>query len=246
LISLWPRTLADIRQCGYLDETEFIIAMHYIAKCMDKSITTLPSILPTDVYLVASNGTMSPTRTSFVTSPLLKARAEKIDTIGNIAFASDRTSSNTVWDITAHEKAQYDTYFAKLDKQRTGVVQGTDAVDFFKNSKLPETDLAKIWDLADMGKKGYLNANEFAVAMHLIHRRLTGGAVPHMLPKSLIPPPTPTAIPTSPLSPTGASFHSVDPTRGSGTNHQRGITMLSISLSTLINPPIQQVWMKTY
>lgn len=190
------RNLADIRKCGFLDETEFVIAMHYIAKLMDKSIVSLPTILPPDVYLAASSDNNA-TYTTFVSSPkpimsspLLQSRAKKIDSIGNMAFAPASTPLKQYeWDITAHEKEQYDMFFAKLDKKHTGIVQGADAVDFFKNSKLPEAELAKIWDLADIGSTGSLDANEFAIAMHLIHKRLIGEKLPVVLPPSLVPPP---------------------------------------------------------
>lgn len=178
---------------------------------MDKSITTLPSILPPDVYLAATGGTAAATTTTtgFVSSPkpmsppLLQSRAKKIDTIGNMAFSN--APATTAWDVTAHEKAQYDTFFTKLDKSGKGVIHGAEAVEFFKNSNLPETELAKIWDLADIGHTGTLNRNEFAIAMHLIHARLTGGTLPAQLPQSLKPPPTP-VLPTfsNPTSPTAS------------------------------------------
>lgn len=182
-----------------------MIAMHYIAKLMEKSITTLPSILPPDVYLAAS-------------SPL-QSRAKKIDSIGNIAFSS--TPSTTSWDVTAHEKARYDTFFSKLDKQHKGFIRGAEAVEFFKNSKLPESDLAKIWDLADTRQSGTLNKNEFAIAMHLINARLTGGQLPQVLPKSLIAPPTPT-LPT--FSPTLPTFSPTFPTFSPTQPKARGLT----------------------
>lgn len=197
---------------------------------MDKSLTSLPSILPPDVYLAASSNNNA-THTTLVSSPkpimsspLLQSRAKKIDSIGNMAFAptSAPQQQQQGWDITAHEKAQYDTFFAKLDKNHTGVVQGADAVDFFKNSNLPESDLAKIWDLADIGSTGSLNANEFAIAMHLIHKKLTGGMLPVVLPQSLFPPPTP-KMPTSPIlsssmpsrSLTGSSYNAAPTQRKS-------------------------------
>lgn len=226
------RNLADIRKNGYLDGTEFIVAMHYIAKLMDKSLVTLPSILPPDVYLAASNGssldatvatpilTSSPQPT-VSSSPLLQSRAKKIDSIGNMAFQQNTTTTTNPttgsWDVTAHEKAQYDTFFSKLDKQAKGVIGGAEAVEFFKNSKLPDADLAKIWDLADIGQTGTLNLNEFAIAMHLIHARLTGGTLPMVLPKTLVPPPTPTMPKFSgrsnPTSPTSTSFGGFTSTR---------------------------------
>jgi hypothetical protein len=217
LLILYNRNLADIRKNGYLDETEFIVAMHYIAKLMDKSLATLPSILPPDVFLAASNSIgATPILASSpqpILSPVLQQRAKKIDTIGNMAFNNPAAGS---WDVTAHEKAQYDTFFTELDKQGKGLIGGAKAVEFFKNSKLPDTDLAKIWDLADIGGTGTLNRDEFAIAMHLIHARLTGGNLPMVLPNTLVPPPTPamprSSNPTSPTTSTsGSGFFSTHP-----------------------------------
>lgn len=215
LTQIWD--LADIRKNGYLDETEFIIAMYYIAKLMDKSITTLPTILPPDVYAAASNTSLM--------SPLLQSRAKKIDTIGTMAFSS--TNTLTSWDVTAHEKAQYDTYFEKLDKQRNGIVRGPEAVQFFKSSNLPEQDLVKIWDLADIRKSGTLNPNEFAVAMHLIHARLMGAQLPRVLPSTLIPPPILPVqkSPTSTTGPFGSPTISRRFSGGSNSSTQRGFSL---------------------
>ncbi|KAL8961094.1 MAG: hypothetical protein Q9183_005361, partial [Haloplaca sp. 2 TL-2023] len=57
-------------------------------------------------------------------------------------------------------------------------------------SGLPKTDLEKIWTLADPGNKGRLDMDEFAVAMHLIYRKLNGYPVPNQLPPELVPPST--------------------------------------------------------
>ena len=57
-------------------------------------------------------------------------------------------------------------------------------------SGLPKSDLEKIWTLSDPGNKGRLNMDEFAVAMHLIYRKLNGYPVPNQLPPELVPPST--------------------------------------------------------
>ena len=48
--------------------------------------------------------------------------------------------------------------------------------------------LAHIWGLADMQKRGKLNSDEFAVAMHLIYKKLNGYDLPQKLPDNLVPP----------------------------------------------------------
>ncbi|KAI7906003.1 uncharacterized protein BX663DRAFT_428252 [Cokeromyces recurvatus] len=200
--------LADVRQSGALNQTEFIIAMHYIAKLMDGTLTNLPDKLPPTVYQSALNGNTS---TSTTQSPIMRnmsisspsfrnarqqsimtppQRARTIESLGDMAFGSSAPIYEPIqqWDVTAQEKQQYDIYFDKIDSNKTGVVQGKEAVEFFKNSRLPESELAFIWDLADIQQRGALSRNEFAIAMHLIHKRLAGENLPQVLPKTLIPP----------------------------------------------------------
>ena len=55
-------------------------------------------------------------------------------------------------------------------------------------SKLPNTVLGKIWKLSDIDDDGYLDADEFALAMHLINIKLDGHDLPVVLPNHLIPP----------------------------------------------------------
>ena len=204
------RYLADVRQSGSLNQTEFIIAMHYIAKLMDGTLTSLPDKLPPAVYQSANANsanesittTQSPMmRNMTISSPSFHnarqqsimtppQRTRTIDSLGNLAFGPSATIHDPVqqWDVSAQEKQQFDAYFDKIDSNRAGAIQGKEAVEFFKNSRLAEADLAHIWDLADIQQRGALSRDEFAVAMHLIHKRLAGEQLPQSLPKSLIPP----------------------------------------------------------
>ena len=55
-------------------------------------------------------------------------------------------------------------------------------------SKLPNNVLGKIWKLSDVDKDGMLDADEFALAMHLMHVKLDGFDLPQELPDHLVPP----------------------------------------------------------
>jgi len=55
-------------------------------------------------------------------------------------------------------------------------------------SRLPNPVLAKVWRLADCDQDGLLDADEFALAMHLIHVKLDGFDLPDNLPDHLVPP----------------------------------------------------------
>jgi EH domain-containing protein 1 len=55
-------------------------------------------------------------------------------------------------------------------------------------SKLPNSILSKIWKLADVDCDGFLDIEEFALAMHLINVKVDGNELPNILPEHLIPP----------------------------------------------------------
>lgn len=181
-----------MRQTGNLNQAEFAIAMHYIAKLMDGTISTLPSQLPPSVYATAAgdNPPVQPIQQQQQLPPPPQ-RSQTIDSLGSLAFSSstgvDQPSNQQQqqWKITPQEKIQFDAFFDKIDTKITGYVQGTDAVEFFTNSRLPEADLAQIWDLADSSQQGRLSRDQFAVAMHLIHKRLRGEPLPNTLPNAL-------------------------------------------------------------
>ncbi|KAI1206565.1 uncharacterized protein F4807DRAFT_438459 [Annulohypoxylon truncatum] len=101
-------------------------------------------------------------------------------------------SGNAVipWAITKDEKTRYDQLFRAWDGLHKGFIGGDQAIEIFGQSGLEKTDLERIWTLADNGNKGKLNLDEFAVAMHLIYRKLNGYPVPNVLPPELVPPST--------------------------------------------------------
>ncbi|CAO3627332.1 unnamed protein product [Cunninghamella blakesleeana] len=216
--------LADVRQSGALNQTEFTIAMHYIAKLMDGTLNTLPNQLPPSVYASAAGPSTTPllsnqspvikqftgnsinnnSHNPTINTPIISQqftgsnnnrmimtppqRAATIDSLGNMAFSSSTENVQRSWDVTAAEKSQYDAFFDRIDIQHQGFIQGKAAVEFFKNSRLADNDLAHIWDLADTTQSGRLSRDEFAVAMHLIHKRLRGETLPPSLPSTLVPP----------------------------------------------------------
>lgn len=63
-----------------------------------------------------------------------------------------------------------------------------EAFTFFRNSGLPQMDLEQIWGLTGAQSGNRLDADDFIVAMHLIHERLNGKPIPFSLPQDLVPP----------------------------------------------------------
>ncbi|KAK6893556.1 Actin cytoskeleton-regulatory complex protein PAN1, partial [Candida tropicalis] len=107
----------------------------------------------------------------------------------NLHSAMDTSlKSNVTWAITKQEKQIYDGLFQAWDNQKRGYVDSTVALNVFTKSGLSRPDLESIWTLVDTDDTGKLNKNQFAVAMHLIYRRLNGYDIPLRLPPELVPP----------------------------------------------------------
>ncbi|KKK15512.1 hypothetical protein AOCH_004375, partial [Aspergillus ochraceoroseus] len=94
------------------------------------------------------------------------------------------------WAITKEEKKIYDDLFRAWDGLHKGFIGGDTAIEIMGQSGLDRKDLEAVWTLADPHNRGRLNMDEFAVAMHLIYRKLNGYPVPNRLPPELIPPST--------------------------------------------------------
>ncbi|GKT95511.1 polyA nuclease [Colletotrichum tofieldiae] len=107
-------------------------------------------------------------------------------------FTTQGLQGNAVipWAITKDEKQRYDALFKAWDGLHKGFIGGDAAIEIFGQSGLEKPDLERVWTLADNGNKGRLNLDEFAVAMHLIYRKLNGYPLPNQLPPELVPPST--------------------------------------------------------
>lgn len=101
-----------------------------------------------------------------------------------------RGTATVPWAVTKDEKKIYDDMFKAWDGFGKGYITGNQALEIFGQSGLDKPDLERIWTLSDPHNKGRLNLDEFAVAMHLIYRRLNGYPVPNQLPAELVPPST--------------------------------------------------------
>lgn len=98
----------------------------------------------------------------------------------------DAGSYDTDW-VVEKDKENYVQVFNSLNPV-DGRVNGANARQEMVKSKLPNTVLGKIWKLSDVDRDGYLDADEFALAMHLIKVKLSGHDIPAILPNHLIPP----------------------------------------------------------
>jgi epidermal growth factor receptor substrate 15 len=210
LSKLW--NLANMRRTGSLNQTEFVIAMFYISRLMEHTLDSLPSSIPASIYNSAAGRPGSPTlsRQNTITSPVLRNNTGQsvAATFGQAAFADVLEDA---WAIPHDQRTKSKAFFQQLDPRQTGYISGTcsqkqgkgpqignisnsqsfigaDAGNFFRNAGLPQNDLEQIWSLAAIQGGDRLSADEFTVAMYLIHERLSGKPTPLTLPRDIIPP----------------------------------------------------------
>lgn len=93
----------------------------------------------------------------------------------------------TFWEYSYIDKSAYVPLFQSLHP-RDGQVSGAACKPVLTNSGLPNNILADIWRLSDYDSDGYLDADQFMIAMHLIKAIELGAELPDKLPPSLMPP----------------------------------------------------------
>ncbi|KAJ3221216.1 Intersectin-2 [Clydaea vesicula] len=192
-------SLSSLSNAPSLSQPEFFLAM-YLTKVRTNG-TQLPSQLPDHIrnaVVTAMNMTQSSIAVS-QNAPMQFQHSGSKSSSTHPGFTPrgisphhqiQPTRSNTGWAIDANEKAGYDAVFKVWDPTNTGFINGDRAINIFSQSGLHENILAHIWNLADTHSHGKLNADEFAVAMHLVHKKLSGADLPQTLPPELIPPST--------------------------------------------------------
>jgi serine/threonine protein kinase len=100
----------------------------------------------------------------------------------NTTIKTPSASVRGHYDITRDEKKAYDELFRAWDKFSKGHIPENIAFTIMRQSNLEQRDLEAIWKLADGNKRGRLGIDEFAVAMHLVYKKLNGYPVPAHLP----------------------------------------------------------------
>ncbi|KAI9018790.1 P-loop containing nucleoside triphosphate hydrolase protein [Phycomyces nitens] len=90
------------------------------------------------------------------------------------------------WNFSSVDKASYTPIFTHLHP-RDGKVPGSSVKPILTETGLGNDILAQIWRLSDWDEDGYMDIDEFSVAMHLIKAVQSGGNLPDKLPPSMIP-----------------------------------------------------------
>jgi len=210
--------VSDIDQDGNLDKHEFVVAMNFVAKCLEglnppdslpKSLQKPAAAAAPDAVPPASTATPQPaaaqppaqhqpppttTRPSREAEHAPPAVASKPKPSAPTAASAQDAPA---WVVTPKDKRMYDKFFKTADKQGRGVVNGVSVMKIFQKSQLSSDVLAQIWELVDINKTGEINDEQFALAMHLISSLKTKKdfALPNELTAGMIPPSFRTPLP---------------------------------------------------
>ncbi|KAK6490049.1 intersectin-2 isoform X1 [Huso huso] len=127
-------------------------------------------------------------------------RMQKAQSLIDLGSSSSNSSSTTSltgnspktgsgdWAVPQSSRLKYRQMFNSLDKAMTGYLSGPQARNALVASNLTQTQLATIWNLADIDRDGKLKAEEFILAMHLVDMAKTGQPLPLSLPPDFMPP----------------------------------------------------------
>lgn len=209
--------VSDIDQDGNLDKHEFVVAMNFVAKCLEglnppdslpKSLQKPAAAAAPDAVPPASTATPQPAEAEppqhqpppTTTRPSREAEhappavpSKPKPSAPTAASAQDAPA----WVVTPKDKRMYDKFFKTADKQGRGVVNGVSVMKIFQKSQLSSDVLAQIWELVDINKTGEINDEQFALAMHLISSLKTKKdfPLPNELTAGMIPPSFRTPLP---------------------------------------------------
>jgi len=121
-----------------------------------------------------------------------KESGDRPDLFNPFADNPDNAAVHGSWVVTHSMKADFDNKFyqLKLSDGATPKVSGANCKDALLASGLEPKMLRQLWDLSDIDKDGALDADEFSVAMYLIHLIKKGDltSMPDDLSPEIIPP----------------------------------------------------------
>jgi hypothetical protein len=198
LIAKLPEEFAKIQKLHHLPPGDFPdlekfrsnLKVHNMAefpKFSPKIVGAMDEVLSVDLpRLMAAFPQGNPSLPESVRNPFA-------DFLGPDVSPAESSRPPDYWTIDTMERQRLMTRFQSLNAVDSKV-SGAIAKPMLMESGLPVADLGHIWALADRTSDGYLDADEFVVAMHLVKIRQMGVDLPDALPPSIwtrAPPPTP-------------------------------------------------------
>ncbi|XP_056623500.1 intersectin-2b isoform X2 [Triplophysa dalaica] len=125
----------------------------------------------------------------FSAPPINTTPSSSSNSSPSISLASNSPKSGpSDWAVPHASRLKYRQLFNGLDKQMTGYLTGPQVRNAMATTLLTQTQLATIWNLADVDNDGKLKADEFILAMHLVDVAKMGQPLPLALPSDLVPP----------------------------------------------------------
>ncbi|XP_019904631.2 epidermal growth factor receptor substrate 15 isoform X3 [Esox lucius] len=180
--------LSDLDRDGMLDRDEFAVAMYLVYRALEGE--PVPMSLPAPLVPPSKRKkpvSVPPVMPLLPSPPSIKERRSSVS--GSKTLPSKPPTAPVTWVVSLSDKAKYDEVFAKTDLDMDGLVSGPEVRDIFLKTGLPSATLARIWELCDIGDMGKLTREQFALALHLIHQKLTKGVdPPQNLSPEMVPP----------------------------------------------------------
>ncbi|KAM9861208.1 intersectin-2b isoform 2-T2 [Aulostomus maculatus] len=134
-------------------------------------------------------------------SPAGLNKAQSLLDLGSSSYPSSSPAGTSLtpsgpsdWAVPHASRLKYRQQFNSLDKQMLGYLTGQQVRGAMATTMLTQTQLASIWNLADVDKDGKLKAEEFILAMHLVDIAKSGKPLPLTLPTELVPPSNRSAV----------------------------------------------------
>lgn len=121
-----------------------------------------------DMGAAAMGGDGAGAAAAAAAGPAMGEGGNPFEVFGGVRAAPDQ------WAITPADQAKYKNIFMTCGPV-DGLVSGDKARPILLKSRLGFEVLGQIWNLADIDNDGYLDSDEFAVAMHLCHEVEGGG-----------------------------------------------------------------------
>ncbi|KAI0371765.1 EF-hand [Pilatotrama ljubarskyi] len=206
LTQIW--NMADVRQRGHLDVADFTVAMYLIQGLMTGRLQTLPTYLPPQLYEDAARHTPAPsplpsplpppppthpsrTPSHQTSPPIMPSPFSGAPPPRHPSSRAPSQPPSPRFEITPAVRVQADHIFSSLDPRNKGRVKGEAVRAYLHQQGLTSNTVGRIWDLTDVGRKGYLTRDEFTIAMMFMKMRKDGHHLPHTLPPGLLPTTTP-------------------------------------------------------
>jgi hypothetical protein len=187
--------LAKVTDSPQMNFVEFCLALFLVRARLsgqELPVSLPPSLLTSVTSLVGdSHSSQSPEqKVSFpvTSSPVVApSLSESMFTaVPRSSSAVTQLQTQSPWWVSPQQRAEYESHFRRLTNNSASYVTGAQAREFFSMSRLPNDILARIYTMADIDKDGVLDLIEFSIAMHLIHKILSGLELPSQLPEPLL------------------------------------------------------------